>query len=121
MLEPLPLDEHWTIWPLPSQSATWPSVACAVAEEDQVGGLVAARRRVRADAADARLVRRRRSRCRAAVRSRATAATVVEPMSMPACANAQRANIEQSQVAPAGSRVCISVTVPPRSVDGPWL
>ena len=41
--------------------------------------------------------------------------------SIPAWATDQRTYIEQSQVEPAGSRVCISATEPPRSVGGPRL
>src|SRR5919204_4446760 len=46
---------------------------------------------------------------------------VERPASIPACATDQRTYIEQSQVDPVGSRVCISATEPPRSVGGPRL
>ncbi len=44
-----------------------------------------------------------------------------EAPSIPACAIDQRTNIEQSHAELAGSRVCMSCTVPPRFVGGPRL
>ena len=107
MFEPLPLEEHWTIIAVAEPERDVAVRAVVDAEEDEVAGLVAAGRRIGADAA--RDTRSAAAVCPGGRRPFAVhCVEVVSPMSMPACANAQRANIEQSQVVPAGSRLCMS-------------
>ena len=107
MFEPPPLEEHWTICPLPSQRATWPS---GRRRRRRRSGRRAGSRRAagRGRRRATRRRRLRRFRCRGSSPFAVHCCEVVRPMSMPACANAQRVNIEQSQVEPDGSRLCMS-------------
>src|SRR6266536_457023 len=120
MFEPLPLEEHWTIIPLPSQRATCPLGPSSTPKKIRSAGWYPP---AGGSAAAPRLTRP--LLCELAPAGRRPFAVhcteVVVPMSTPACANAQRANMEQSHVEPAGSRLCMSCTEPPRSVGGPRL
>src|SRR5581483_10556051 len=120
MLEPPPLEEHWTIWPLPSQSASWPAGPSSWPKKmmspgwEPPGGGSGPTPRDTCDVCAGV----------SSLGSRPFAVhwlEVLRPASIPAWASAHRTYIEQSQVVPTGSRLCMSCTEPPRSVGGPRL